>query len=284
MKKKYLKQQISDLQYEKGLLESRNQGLIEQLTNLEDKDEELEVKNYELEKQIHETFLELMESKEVIVSHHKRLARALELDAENKKLKEQMNQLPPNPDDVLEDLRTESMGLEKADNTNEEIWFQIKKSLLVELYNLAFQMTEYEFDVEQAQKALFEIDRKINGPENQKPKTPLQPLEELRGTDKPKSERKATYQEYLFSIPPTSRQYAFDEDDFNKKQNSDRPFMVDNDDKPSEPGKGVLGESAKHQFDEFQKAFNGWMDKVHSPKRLAEILGLESTDINGTPV
>jgi chromosome segregation ATPase len=53
---------------------------------------------------------------------------------------------------------------------------------------------------------------------------------------------------------------------------------------PSEPVKGVLGESTQEQFEEFQKAFNGFMDQVHNPKNLMEILGLESTDINGNPV
>jgi chromosome segregation ATPase len=254
MKKKELKKQIRDLQYDKELLESNNQGLIEQVNELaleketlenDNKDvkgkrylqklntelrkeiKELKSKNREilvqlnqvareineldyqkrkndqaverLKTQNHQLWIELCQSKEVIVTYHKQLARALEIESKNKELEESNL--------VLHDI--------------------IGNRIDEDLKEFAAEVEEYGKDI---------LEQIIVKGEAIGPKTPLQALEELRGIE------------------------------------------------PSEPVKGVLGESTQEQFEEFQKAFNGFMDQVHNPKNLMEILGLESTDFNGNPV
>jgi chromosome segregation ATPase len=57
-----------------------------------------------LEKQNHETLIELMETKEVIVGYHKQLVRALEIEAENKTLKYEKQCLETEKQGILEKL------------------------------------------------------------------------------------------------------------------------------------------------------------------------------------
>jgi hypothetical protein len=268
MKKKELKKQIRDLQYEKGQANGVVEALLKERDDLQYEKSILITRNEELVNRVNELALEKetlendnkdVKGKRYLQKINTELRKEIkELKSKNREILVQLNQVAREINELDYQKRKNDQAVERLKTQNHQLWIELcqSKEVIVTYHKQLARALEIEAknkELEESNLVLHDIignrideDLKEFAAEVEEygkdileqiivkgeaigPKTPLQALEELRGLE------------------------------------------------PSEPVKGVLGESTQEQFYEFQKAFNGFMDNVHGPKRLAEVLGLEST-------